>query len=202
MYRNRHERCGFFDPDTERRERYGDGVGGKERGYMHYKIGFGSGEKEREMCWDLLRTHIFPRTRELPQFHISPKPLFLSKNRFRNPPKLCTYAKFLENKSRFFGNFFFATGLIFERFLAPRSRFFEKVNGLGVLGFSGIYEFSKDLDSIYIYGFPNQGLMLNDPRDVHDNLDGLELMLNDPRDVHDNLDGLQLAVLSSATAAG
>ncbi|KAL4554985.1 hypothetical protein LXL04_037595 [Taraxacum kok-saghyz] len=26
----------------------------------------------------------------------------------------------------------------------PRSRFFEKVNGLGILGFSGIYEFSKD----------------------------------------------------------
>ncbi|KAL4562618.1 hypothetical protein LXL04_026646 [Taraxacum kok-saghyz] len=41
---------------------------------------------------------------------------------------------FLEKKSRFFGIFFFATGLIFERFLAPRSRFFEKVNGLGVLG--------------------------------------------------------------------
>ncbi|KAL4565143.1 hypothetical protein LXL04_029228 [Taraxacum kok-saghyz] len=38
-------------------------------------------------CWDLLRTHIFPRTRELPQFPISPKPLFLSKNRLRNPPK-------------------------------------------------------------------------------------------------------------------
>ncbi|KAL4587487.1 hypothetical protein LXL04_000358 [Taraxacum kok-saghyz] len=52
-------------------------------------------------CWDLLRTHIFPRTRELPQFPISPKPLFLSKNRLRNPPKpilkqnkkLCTYAE-------------------------------------------------------------------------------------------------------------
>ncbi|KAL4573934.1 hypothetical protein LXL04_020755 [Taraxacum kok-saghyz] len=53
------------------------------------------------VCWDLLRTHIFPRTRELPQFPISPKPLFLSKNRLRNPPKpvlkqykkLCTYAQ-------------------------------------------------------------------------------------------------------------
>ncbi|KAL4591208.1 hypothetical protein LXL04_004162 [Taraxacum kok-saghyz] len=93
-------------------------------------------------CWDLLRTHIFPRTRELPQFPISPKPLFLSKNRLRNPPKpvlkqnkkLCTYAqkfflhvcKFLEKKKSFFRKFFFATGLIFERFLAPRSRFFEK----------------------------------------------------------------------------
>ncbi|KAL4570457.1 hypothetical protein LXL04_026110 [Taraxacum kok-saghyz] len=31
------------------------------------------------MIWDLLKTHIFPRTRELPQFPISPKPLFLSK---------------------------------------------------------------------------------------------------------------------------
>ncbi|KAL4568135.1 hypothetical protein LXL04_023737 [Taraxacum kok-saghyz] len=38
-------------------------------------------------CWDLLRTHIFPRTRELPQFSISPKPLFIYKNRLRDPPK-------------------------------------------------------------------------------------------------------------------
>ncbi|KAL4569552.1 hypothetical protein LXL04_025192 [Taraxacum kok-saghyz] len=95
-------------------------------------------------------THIFPRTRELPQFPISPKPLFLSKNRLRNPPKpvlkqnkkLCTYAhkkslhicKVFGKKKSFFRKFFFATGLIFERYLAPRSRFFEKVNGLGVLG--------------------------------------------------------------------
>ncbi|KAL4592529.1 hypothetical protein LXL04_005527 [Taraxacum kok-saghyz] len=95
-------------------------------------------------CWDLLRTHIFPRTRELPQFPISLKPLFLSKNRLRNPPKpvlkqnkkLCRYAqkkKFAHmqsfwKKNSFFRKFFFATGLIFERFLAPRSRFFEKVN--------------------------------------------------------------------------
>ncbi|KAL4578706.1 hypothetical protein LXL04_014835 [Taraxacum kok-saghyz] len=101
-------------------------------------------------CWDLLRTHIFPRTRELPQFRISPKPLFLSKNRLRKSPKpvlkqnkkLCTYAqkkslhicKVFGKKKSFFREFFFATGLIFERFLAPRSRFFEKVNGLGVLG--------------------------------------------------------------------
>ncbi|KAL4562282.1 hypothetical protein LXL04_034482 [Taraxacum kok-saghyz] len=49
--------------------------------------------------------------------------------------KVCTYAKFLEKKKSFFRKFFFVTGLIFERFLAPRSRFFEKVNGLGVLGF-------------------------------------------------------------------
>ncbi|KAL4573432.1 hypothetical protein LXL04_020237 [Taraxacum kok-saghyz] len=104
------------------------------------------------VCWDLLRTHIFPRTRELPQFPISPKPLFLSKNRLRNPPKpvlkqnkkLCTYApkkslhicKVFGKKKSFFRKFFFATGLIFERFLAPRSRFFEKVNGLGVLGYA------------------------------------------------------------------
>ncbi|KAL4565907.1 hypothetical protein LXL04_030013 [Taraxacum kok-saghyz] len=132
----------------------------------------------------------------------------------------CTYAKFLEKKKSFFRKNFFATGLIFERFLAPRSRsfeksgsfensyipdnprtpkpltlsknrlrgaknrsntsqvakkipkkqlckkivgnffcdrafsryrFFEKVNGLGVLGFSGIYEILKEPDSIYIY---------------------------------------------------
>ncbi|KAL4555430.1 hypothetical protein LXL04_038049 [Taraxacum kok-saghyz] len=52
--------------------------------------------------------------------------------------------KLFEKKKLFFRNFFFATGLVFERFLAPLSRFFEKVNGLGVLGFLGIYEFSKD----------------------------------------------------------
>ncbi|KAL4591504.1 hypothetical protein LXL04_004472 [Taraxacum kok-saghyz] len=47
--------------------------------------------------------------------------------------KVCTYAKFLEKKIVFSEKKNFATGLIFERFLAPRSRFFEKVNGLGVL---------------------------------------------------------------------
>ncbi|KAL4584255.1 hypothetical protein LXL04_008851 [Taraxacum kok-saghyz] len=72
---------------------------------------------------DLLRTHIFPRTRELPQFPISPKPLFLSKNRLRNPPKpvlkqnkkLCTYAqkkslhicKVFGKKKVVFSEFFF-----------------------------------------------------------------------------------------------
>ncbi|KAL4587855.1 hypothetical protein LXL04_000729 [Taraxacum kok-saghyz] len=45
--------------------------------------------------------------------------------------KVCTYAKFLGKKKSFFRKFFFATGLIFERFLAPRSRFFEKVNEEG-----------------------------------------------------------------------
>ncbi|KAL4588194.1 hypothetical protein LXL04_001076 [Taraxacum kok-saghyz] len=33
-----------------------------------------------------------------------------------------------------FSEFFFATGLVFERFLAPRSRFFKKVNGLEFSG--------------------------------------------------------------------
>ncbi|KAL4578685.1 hypothetical protein LXL04_014814 [Taraxacum kok-saghyz] len=48
---------------------------------------------------------------------------------------------FLKNKNRFSEFFFFfAIGLIFERFLAPRSRFFEKVNGLGVIGFSRAFK--------------------------------------------------------------
>ncbi|KAL4579518.1 hypothetical protein LXL04_015667 [Taraxacum kok-saghyz] len=59
------------------------------------------------ISWDLLRTHIFPKTQELPQFPISPKPLFISKNRLRNLPKpflkqnlkTCTYAQF------FFGTY-------------------------------------------------------------------------------------------------
>ncbi|KAL4555380.1 hypothetical protein LXL04_037998 [Taraxacum kok-saghyz] len=40
--------------------------------------------------------------------------------------------KVFEKIKSFFSEIFFATGLVFERFLAPRSRFFEKVNGLGV----------------------------------------------------------------------
>ncbi|KAL4569081.1 hypothetical protein LXL04_024708 [Taraxacum kok-saghyz] len=108
--------------------------------FLASEVGF----SKKLTCWDLLRTHIFPRTRELPQFPISPKPLFLSKNRLRNPPKpvlkqnkkLCTYAqkKSLHICKSFFRKKIFATGHIFERFLAPRSRFIEKVNGLGVLG--------------------------------------------------------------------
>ncbi|KAL4559871.1 hypothetical protein LXL04_032017 [Taraxacum kok-saghyz] len=52
---------------------------------------------------------------------------------------VCTKKKFAHMQSFWkkkvvFSEIFFATGLIFERFLAPRSRFFEKVNGLGVLG--------------------------------------------------------------------
>ncbi|KAL4578933.1 hypothetical protein LXL04_015065 [Taraxacum kok-saghyz] len=43
------------------------------------------------------------------------------------------YEKTIFFLNRFFG-IFFATGLVFERFLAIRSRFFEKVNGLRVLG--------------------------------------------------------------------
>ncbi|KAL4591517.1 hypothetical protein LXL04_004485 [Taraxacum kok-saghyz] len=110
-------------------------------------------------CWDLLRTHIFPRTRELPQFPISPKPLFLSKNRIRDPPKpffkqkleICTYAKkqnwkyahiqfffdtyakFLRKKIVFSEKKIFAIGLVFEQFLAHRSRFFEKLNDSNIL---------------------------------------------------------------------
>ncbi|KAL4571647.1 hypothetical protein LXL04_018410 [Taraxacum kok-saghyz] len=44
------------------------------------------------------------------------------------------YKKISKKFQLFFRKFFFATSLKFERFLAPRSRFFEKVNGLGVLG--------------------------------------------------------------------
>ncbi|KAL4556710.1 hypothetical protein LXL04_034867 [Taraxacum kok-saghyz] len=92
----------------------------------------------RTESWDLLRTHIFSRTRELPQFPISPKPLLLSKNRLRDFSKRLESLKFAEKnfekndtflkKKLFFRKTFFATGLKFERFLAPRSRFFEKVN--------------------------------------------------------------------------
>ncbi|KAL4585360.1 hypothetical protein LXL04_009979 [Taraxacum kok-saghyz] len=42
--------------------------------------------------------------------------------------------KLFEKKKLFFRKFFFATSLKFERFLAPRSRIFENVNGLRVLG--------------------------------------------------------------------
>ncbi|KAL4554788.1 hypothetical protein LXL04_037394 [Taraxacum kok-saghyz] len=55
---------------------------------------------------------------------------------------VCTYAKFLEKKKSFFRKFFFATGLIFERFLAPRSRFFEKVNDTRISDSSAYPTFS------------------------------------------------------------
>ncbi|KAL4560067.1 hypothetical protein LXL04_032215 [Taraxacum kok-saghyz] len=59
----------------------------------------------------------------------------VERNVIKKETKLKIYicAKFLKKKSFFFG-FFFATRLIFERCLAPRSQFFEKVNGLGVFG--------------------------------------------------------------------
>ncbi|KAL4557336.1 hypothetical protein LXL04_035511 [Taraxacum kok-saghyz] len=68
----------------------------------------------------------------------TPKPLTFSKNRLRRAKNrsntsLLHVCKNLRKKS-FFREKISATGLVFERFLASRSRFFEKVNGLGVLG--------------------------------------------------------------------
>ncbi|KAL4566136.1 hypothetical protein LXL04_030246 [Taraxacum kok-saghyz] len=105
---------------------------------------------EEIMVWDLLRTHIFPRT---------PKPLTFLKNQLREaknrsntspvakkkfpkkqtPIKNFRYLSVFETKQKnvymcnFFWKkkvvkFFFAIGLVFERFLASRSRFFEKVS--------------------------------------------------------------------------
>ncbi|KAL4562450.1 hypothetical protein LXL04_034655 [Taraxacum kok-saghyz] len=89
-----------------------------------------------------------PRTLKLLTF--SKNRLRGAKNRSNSSPlhmykkkkKSCTFAKIKNNS--FFRKIFLATVLVFERFLACRNRFFEKVNGLGVLGFSGIYKFSKD----------------------------------------------------------
>ncbi|KAL4564355.1 hypothetical protein LXL04_028416 [Taraxacum kok-saghyz] len=50
--------------------------------------------------------------------------------------KKIAHMQSFSKKKSFFRKKNFATGLVFERFLAPRSWFFEKVNGLGVLGFS------------------------------------------------------------------
>ncbi|KAL4579974.1 hypothetical protein LXL04_016146 [Taraxacum kok-saghyz] len=84
----------------------------------------------------------------------TPKPLTFSTNRLREAKNRSNTSPFLEKKIAF-SDFFFATGFVFERFLASRSRFFEKVNGLGVLGFSGIYEFSKYTNSgdVILLGF-------------------------------------------------
>ncbi|KAL4584661.1 hypothetical protein LXL04_009267 [Taraxacum kok-saghyz] len=57
---------------------------------------------------------------------------FVKKNLKKNAKKKLHINK--NKKKLFFRKFFFAIGLVFERFLAPRSRFLEKVNGLGVLG--------------------------------------------------------------------
>ncbi|KAL4578827.1 hypothetical protein LXL04_014958 [Taraxacum kok-saghyz] len=179
----------FFSANFNNNERFG----GSRSRFFERNNGLGDignwGSSRREL--DLLRTHIFPRTRELPQFPISPKPLFLSKNRLRNPPKRSYTLQFAENffrkndifflifvyvqlffffayvqlfffafffkfvltkpfkyvllrnsykkfqqifskvfekKSCFFG-IFFATGLVFERFLAPEVGFSKKLTG-------------------------------------------------------------------------
>ncbi|KAL4562540.1 hypothetical protein LXL04_034747 [Taraxacum kok-saghyz] len=86
----------------------------------------------------------------IPENPRTPKPLTFSKNRLRkakNRSNTSPVAKFFFRKNDFFfknfaymqiffayvhlffRKFVFATGLVFERFLAPRSRFFEKVNG-------------------------------------------------------------------------
>ncbi|KAL4573128.1 hypothetical protein LXL04_019923 [Taraxacum kok-saghyz] len=78
--------------------------------------------------------------------------------------------KVFGKKKSFFRKFFFATGLIFERFLAPRSRFFEKVNGLGVLGTNATSWIESDLQLASYYRFNNftgiRALRLA-PRDVN-----------------------------------
>ncbi|KAL4572545.1 hypothetical protein LXL04_019325 [Taraxacum kok-saghyz] len=71
--------------------------------------------------WDLLRTHIFPRTRELPNPFLKQK-----KNVHICKKKICTYAKFLKKKS-LFRKKKIATGLVFERFLAPEVGFSKKL---------------------------------------------------------------------------
>ncbi|KAL4560294.1 hypothetical protein LXL04_032444 [Taraxacum kok-saghyz] len=94
--------------------------------------------------WDLLRTHIFPRTRELPQFPISPKPLF-------------TDFGTLQNKN------FFATGLKIERFLAPEVGFSKKLT-LGSFENSYIPEnprtppISYISQTVILFKKPNSGL--------------------------------------------
>ncbi|KAL4589410.1 hypothetical protein LXL04_002317 [Taraxacum kok-saghyz] len=55
----------------------------------------------------------------------SPNFLYLPNRYFFQKTDFGTLQNFL-NKKVVFSEFFFATGLVFERFLAPRSRFFEK----------------------------------------------------------------------------
>ncbi|KAL4590231.1 hypothetical protein LXL04_003157 [Taraxacum kok-saghyz] len=86
---------------------------------------------------------------ENPRTH---KPLTFSKNRLREAKNRSNTSPFLKKKI-VFSEIFFATGLVFERFLAPRSRFFEKVNGLGVLGeASWMHLGFKDLNQESEYG--------------------------------------------------
>ncbi|KAL4561658.1 hypothetical protein LXL04_033828 [Taraxacum kok-saghyz] len=66
-----------------------------------------------------------------------------------------------EKKIVFFG-FCFATGLVFERFLAPRSRFFEKVN---VGSFENSYIPENSPNFLYLpnrYSFKKPDLYLSD----------------------------------------
>ncbi|KAL4570476.1 hypothetical protein LXL04_026131 [Taraxacum kok-saghyz] len=74
------------------------------------------------------------------------KTFFLTKPFKYAKKKKLPICKVFEKKILFFRKFFFATGLKFERFLAPRSRFFEKVNGLGVLGELPNYKLFRKTD--------------------------------------------------------
>ncbi|KAL4568553.1 hypothetical protein LXL04_024167 [Taraxacum kok-saghyz] len=84
---------------------------------------------------------------------ISPKPLFQEPENSPNflyLPNRYSFQKTdfgtLQNFLNFFfvfSEFFFATGLVFERFLAPRIRFSEKVNGLGVLSWFKREQYTK-----------------------------------------------------------
>ncbi|KAL4568897.1 hypothetical protein LXL04_024514 [Taraxacum kok-saghyz] len=109
-----------------------------------------SNSKKRKNRFDVLGSF---ENSYIPENPRTTKPLTFSKNRLRvvknrsntrffkkkfekkRKKENCTYAKI---KKIVFSENFFATGLVFERFLSSQSRFFEKVNGLGVLGLDQI----------------------------------------------------------------
>ncbi|KAL4562373.1 hypothetical protein LXL04_034575 [Taraxacum kok-saghyz] len=106
----------------------------------------------------------------IPENPRTPKPLTFLKNRFRGlkiAQKQARYFSVFKTKQKnvlmcnfffahmqsfekksFFWQNIFATGLVFERFLASRSRFFEKVNGLGITG--GVSAESRSFENSYI----------------------------------------------------
>ncbi|KAL4570968.1 hypothetical protein LXL04_017717 [Taraxacum kok-saghyz] len=99
----------------------------------------------------------------IPENPRTSKPLTFLKNRLWEVKNRSNSSPFLKKINRFFGKKKFATGLVFERFLAPRSRFFEKVNGLGVLGVKITYSFFIPSNG------EDQEVAMNDEQEVNDN---------------------------------
>ncbi|KAL4569323.1 hypothetical protein LXL04_024959 [Taraxacum kok-saghyz] len=89
-------------------------------------------EESIDMLGSFENSYIPENPRTPPISYISQTVIPIKKTDFgtlqNTPIKKFHVFELSEKKKSFFRKFFLATGLVFERFLAPRSRFFEQVN--------------------------------------------------------------------------